>query len=76
MPTKPEPWYLTSGFFYLCTMIVVLGGTLLCRWYFGVTECAEVCEANGHGDRWTWTQGCFCEQPEGGLYNPADSRER
>lgn len=59
---------------HVTTLVLVCGIFAFGRWSCGTVECRDVCEANGHESTWTFTQGCFC-QDDGGLYNPADSRD-
>lgn len=52
----------------------LIGALVLGSWTCRSGECSTVCRANGDNPEQTWTQGCFCRDENGHLYNPRDSR--
>jgi hypothetical protein len=54
--------------------VLAIGAILFGSWQCKVSECRQVCSANHDVAVQTFTNGCFCKDNDGRLYNPADSR--
>ncbi len=58
----------------LLVYALIIAAFLFGGWQCRVSECRQVCSANKDSAVQTWTNGCFCRDDDGRLYNPRDSR--
>lgn len=59
---------------YIVIMVAFVGLCIFGGFQCRQSECRQVCSANHDQAMQTWTNGCFCRDDDGRLYNPADSR--